>query len=167
SIINYTIDRIFHILSGKEASILSKIQNSQTKSNKTMIITAILLFAAVISAYMVFSFAGPSTTEGEKSVTIQVLDDKKNLTSYEINTDAEYLRQAMEQCQGLTFIGSEGPYGLVLLTINGLTADYDKNQAWWSIYVNDALGNYGVDQQPVNDGDTFCLQYTTEEDLAD
>lgn len=146
---------------------MSKIQNSQTKSNKTMIITAILLFAAVISAYMVFSFAGPSTTEGEKSVTIQVLDDKKNLTSYEINTDAEYLRQAMEQCQGLTFIGSEGPYGLVLLTINGVTADYDKNQAWWSIYVNTELGNYGVDQQPVNDGDIFCLQYTTEEDLAD
>jgi hypothetical protein len=116
---------------------------------------------------MVFSFSGPSTTEGEKSVTIQVLDDKKNLTGYEINTDAEYLRQAMEQCQGLTFIGSEGPYGLVLLTINGVTADYDKNQAWWSIYVNTELGNYGVDQQPVNDGDIFCLQYTTEEDLAD
>ena len=62
---------------------MSKIQDSPTKSNKTMIITAILLFAAVISAYMVFSFAGPSTTEGEKSVTIQVLDDKKNLTSYD------------------------------------------------------------------------------------
>ena len=146
---------------------MAKKQSTQTQSHKTLVITAIILFLAVISAYMVFSFAGPSTTEGENAVTIQVLDDKKNLVSYEINTDAEYLRQAMEQCQGLTFIGSEGPYGLVLLTINGVTADYDKDQAWWSIYVNNELGNYGVDQQPVNDGDTFSLQYTTEADLAD
>ena len=145
---------------------MSQKQNSQTKSNKTLVITAIVLLFAVISAYMVFSFAGPSAAEGEKAVTIQVLDDKKNLSSYEINTDAEYLRQAMEQCQGLTFIGSEGPYGLMLHTINGITAEYDKNQAWWSIYVNDELGNYGIDQQPVADGDIFRLEYTTEADVC-
>ncbi len=144
---------------------MSQKQNSQTKSNKTLVITAIVLLFAVISAYMVFSFAGPSSTEGEKAVTIQILDDKKNLSSYEINTNAEYLRQAMEQCQGLTFIGSEGPYGLMLHTINGITAEYDKNQAWWSIYVNDELGNYGIDQQPVADGDIFRLEYTTEADV--
>ena len=31
-----------------------------------------------------------------------------------------------------------------------------------SIYVNDELANYGVDQQPVTDGDVFRLEYTTE-----
>ena len=47
-------------------------------------------------------------------------------------------------------------------TVNDCTADWDKDHAWWSVYVNGELANYGVDQQPVNDGDVFCLQYTTE-----
>ena len=135
---------------------------SQKKQNKTLLIMSLVLFVAVISAVMVYNFAGPDTSEGSKTVTIQVVDDQQNLTSYETRTDAEYLRQAMESCKGLTFIGSEGPYGLMLQTINGVTADYDKDQAWWSIYVNDELASYGVDQQPVTDGDVFRLEYTTE-----
>ncbi len=139
---------------------------SQKKDSKTLLIMSLVLFLAVISAVMVFNFAGPDTSEGSKTVIIQIIDDQQTLTSYEAHTDAEYLRQAMESCKGLTFIGSEGPYGLMLHTINGVTADYDKNQAWWSIYVNDELGNYGIDQQPVADGDTFRLEYTTEFNAA-
>ena len=127
---------------------------------------AIILFIAVTSAFIALSVAGPDTTSGSKTVTIQIVDNQKQLTNYEIHTDAEYLRQAMEGCKGLTFIGSEGPYGLMLQTINGVSASYEKNQAWWSIYVNNELGNYGIDQQPVADGDVFRLEYTTEADLA-
>lgn len=139
---------------------------TQKTQNKTLIITAVVLFLAVISAVMVFNFSRPSVSEGEKAIMIQIIDNHNHAETYNFQTDAEYLRQAMEQCKGLTFVGSEGPYGLVLLTINGVTADYDKDQAWWSIYVNDELGNYGVDQQPVTDGDIFRLEYTTEADLA-
>lgn len=139
---------------------------SQSKQNKPLVIMAIILFIAVTSAFIALSVAGPDTTSGSKTVTIQIVDDQKQLTNYEIHTDAEYLRQAMEGCKGLTFIGSEGPYGLMLQTINGVSANYEKNQAWWSIYVNNELGNYGIDQQPVADGDVFRLEYTTEADLA-
>lgn len=138
---------------------------SQKKQNKSLLIMSLVLFLAVISAVMVYNFAGPDTSEGSKTITIQIVDDQQKLTSYETHTDAEYLRQAMESCKGLTFIGSEGPYGLMLQTINGVTADYDKDQAWWSIYVNDELANYGVDQQPVADGDIFRLEYTTESNV--
>ena len=141
-------------------------QNQQAKQSKTLFIAALVLFLAVISAMAVYHVAGPQPAEGAKAVTIQIVDDQKNLTTYQTNTDAETLREAMQDCQGLTFIGSEGPYGLMITTINGVTADYSKNQAWWSIYVNDALGNYGADQQPVADGDTFRLEYTTEADVA-
>ena len=41
----------------------------------------------------------------------------------------------------------------------GATADYDAYGAYWSIYVNDEYGQYGADQQPVADGDTFKLCY--------
>lgn len=136
------------------------------KQNKTLVLVSIVLFIAVVSTFLMYSAFGPQPTEGTKVITIQVVDGQQNMTTYETHTDAAYLRQAMEETKGLTFIGTEGPYGLMLHTINGVTADYDKDQAWWSIYVNDVLANYGVDSQPVADGDTFRLQYTTEADAA-
>ncbi len=151
----------------KQKQRQNKNQKQHTNTNKTLYITAIVLFLAVISAVGIYKFATPAPTEGEKTVTIQIVDDQKQTTTYKVNTDAEYLRQALEGCKGLTFMGTEGPYGLMLQTINGVTANYDKNQAWWSIYVNEELGNYGLDQQPVADGDTFRIEYTTEADLAE
>ena len=90
---------------------------------------------------------------------LTVGDDQGTKTTYNLNTDAEYLKQAMEEADGLTFSGSESDYGLYLETVNGLTADYNADGAYWSIYVNGAYGNYGVDSQPVADGDTYTLQY--------
>ena len=55
--------------------------------------------------------------------------------------------------------GSESDYGLYIETVNGLTADYDANGAYWSIYVNGEYGQYGADAQPVADGDAFSLVY--------
>ncbi len=142
-------------------------KNAEPKQNKTLYMTAIVLFLAIFSAVMIYKTAGPEPTEGEKAVTIQVIDNQDQAITYEINTDAEYLSEAMKQCKGLTFIGTEGPYGVMLQTVNGVTASYEKNQAWWSIYVNEEVGNYGADQQPVTDGDIFRIEYMTEADLAE
>ena len=44
--------------------------------------------------------------------------------------------------------------------INGQSAVYDTDGAYWSIYVNGEYGQYGADSQPVNDGDAFKFEYT-------
>ena len=31
---------------------------------------------------------------------------------------------------------------------------------YWSFYVNDEYCNYGIDSQPVHDGDKFRIEYT-------
>ena len=43
--------------------------------------------------------------------------------------------------------------------VNGLRADYDEDGAYWSFYVNDEYCNYSIDEQPVNDGDSFAIKY--------
>lgn len=98
---------------------------------------------------------------GSKEITIEVVDNEKKSTMYEVKTDAEYLRQAMEEAEGLTFEGEEGPYGLSISIINGIRADYTKDGAYWSFYVNNEYCNYGVDEQPVMDGDAFKIEYTS------
>lgn len=131
------------------------------KPNKTLFTVAIVLFIAVVAFFGFYQFFAPQTTEGAKAITIQVVDDTRELSEYNIRTDAEYLVDAMKDAPKLTFSGYESQYGLTLTTINGTTADWNKNNAYWCIYVNDEMGNYGVSAQPVTDGDTFRFEYTS------
>lgn len=121
------------------------------------IVVFILLIAALVVAYLVFR---PGTTAGKKSITIEVVDSTAKTTSYDVDTDAEFLRQAMEDADGLEFSGEEGDYGIMLSTVNGETADFEKDGAYWSVTVNGEYGNYGIDQQPVVDGDVYQIVYT-------
>lgn len=129
------------------------------KSKKGLIIGIVALVAVIAVLAVVFFVFREKPTKGAKAITIEVVDDQGTKTTYNLNTDAEFLKQAMEEADGLTFSGSESDYGLYLETVNGLTADYNADGAYWSIYVNGAYGNYGVDSQPVADGDVYTLQY--------
>ncbi len=122
-----------------------------------------LLLAVVLVASMVFAYSAFSEkpTEGAKEITIEVVDDKEKSTVYEVKTDAEYLIGAMEDAKDLTFGGSEGQYGFTVNEINGVTADFTASSSYWSFYVNGEYCNYGVSEQPVNDGDAFRIVYST------
>lgn len=131
----------------------------QKRRNKKVIIGVVALLAAVAILATVFLVFREKPVEGAKFITIEVIDDEQNSKVYEVNTDAEYLRQAMEEAEGLEFSGTESEYGLMVDTINGVTADYNVNGAYWSFYVDGAYCNYGMDTQPVEDGDAFQIKY--------
>lgn len=118
----------------------------------------ILIAAAMLLAFHIFR---EKPVEGSKSIVIEVIDKTQDTTAYDVKTDAEYLRQAMEEADGLTFSGTESEYGMMVDTVNGERADYTLDGAYWSFYVNGDYCNYGIDSQPVEDGDTFTIAYTT------
>ena len=117
----------------------------------------LLLVAALAAVYAAF---GAKPVAGSKNVTISVVNSKAETTTSSLKTDAEYLRQAMDEAEGLTYSGTEGAYGLMIDTVNGETADYSVDASYWSFNVNGEYCNYGIDQQPVNDGDAFSIVYT-------
>lgn len=121
------------------------------------IVLFIVLIAALCVAY--FAFRDKATT-GTKEITIEVVNSMEETTSYEVKTDAKYLSQAMEDAKDLEFSGQEDQYGMMLTTVNGETADYNENGAYWCIMVNGEYGNYGIDQQPVTNGDVYQIVYT-------
>lgn len=131
-----------------------------TNKNKKLIAgvaVLVVLVAVFVGVFLVFR---PKTTEGAKSITIEVVDNNAASTLYEVNTDAEYLRQAMDEARGLEYSGTEGEYGLMVETVNGVTADWNVDQSYWSFWVNGEYCNYGIDSQPVVDGDAFQIIYT-------
>lgn len=134
--------------------------NASNKQNETLLLAAIMLFAAVLLFFGIYQLFAPQASAGAKAITIEVVDQTQTQTTYQVHTDAEYLIDAMKDTPEFTFSGYEGPYGLTLITINGITADWDRDQAYWCIYANGEMGSYGIDTQPVNDGDCFRFVYT-------
>ena len=132
------------------------------KNNKKLIWSIIGIAAAIIILLGVYKAFGPKTSAGTKAYTVEVLDKEGASVSYEGTTDAEYLSDLMNELKAegnFTYEGTGGDYGLFISSINGLTADYETDGAYWAIYVNGAYGEYGADAQPVNDGDVYRFVY--------
>ena len=131
--------------------------------NKSTIIIAVAIVAVIaifVGAYSAFS---EKPEVGAKTVYIEVVDAAQSVDEYTVQTDAEFLRQVMDEAEGLTYGGAESEYGLMVDTVNGVRADYTLDGAYWSFYVNGEYCNYGIDTQPVADGDVFSIEYTLAE----
>ncbi len=145
-----------------EAKVLeteARENGRRTNSMKKTIIGMIALVAVIIALLVVYFKFGPQTVKGTKAITIEVVDNEQKSTLYDINTDAEYLRQAMEEVKGLNFDGTESEYGMMVESVNGVKADANVDGAYWCFYVNGEYCNYGIDTQPVQDGDAFQIKY--------
>ncbi|MCR5033236.1 MAG: DUF4430 domain-containing protein [Lachnospiraceae bacterium] len=129
----------------------------------TKIIIAAVAVVAIIAIFCGVYFANrPQAQAGTKAYTVEVKDQDGNVKSYSGKTDAEFLRGLMDELAAagdFSYTGSDGDYGLYIESVNGITADYNTDGAYWSIYVNGEYGMYGADQQPVADGDTFTFAY--------
>lgn len=129
---------------------------------KKIIIGAVILVVLLAAFAVIYVVFGPKAAQGSKEYILKVVDDNGETTEYTGHTDAEYLRGALEELEkadDLTIEGEESDYGLFIDTVNGVTADYSKDKAYWALYVNGEYGNYGVDSQPLTDGDIYSLVY--------
>lgn len=128
--------------------------------NKKIIIGAAALIVMIAVFLIIFNVFREKPVQGSKSITLEVLNQEKQTSEYQVQTDAEFLRQAMEEAKGFTFDGEEGDYGFTLFTINGETHNWNVDGSYWAVYVNGEYGQYGIGSQPVEDGDVFRFEYT-------
>lgn len=123
------------------------------------IVATVVLAALVVVLLLVNGVFGPKAKGGAKHVTLEVVNSAGELKSYDVHTDAEYLKQVMDETEGFSYSGTDSEYGIMVLEINGEEAVYETDNAYWSLYVNGEYGTLGADSQPVTDGDTYTWQY--------
>lgn len=133
------------------------------QGRKSVVIAIVALVIVLLAATALYFVYRPQSAGGSKEVTIHVIDDQKNVTTYDVKTDAKYLQGAMEDADDLKFSGKDSDYGLMVDTVNGLRADYDLDGAYWGFMVNDEYCNYGINEQPINNKDVVTIQYTLAE----
>ena len=126
--------------------------------NKKIIIAAVALVAVVALMLGIWLLTRPETQEGAKEITVTVVHKDGSEKVFTYHTDEEYLGPVL-LAEGLVE-GEQGPYGLYIKAVDGVTADYDVDQSYWSLYVGQEPALQGADTTPIADGDSFRLVYT-------
>lgn len=127
----------------------------QNKKNGLKIMIGALLFVvAVVGMLFVYQNTRPETTAGSKEIKIQVVIPEEDTKEFILHTDAEYLRQALDEENLIQ--GSDSQYGFFITEVNNRKAD-DTNQEWWMITKKGEDVLVGVDQIAIQDGDQYEL----------
>ncbi len=94
--------------------------------------------------------------ENGNTFTFEVIDGNGNKTQLPIMTDVKILGDALQK---LGYIkGEQGPYGLYIKEVNGITADYNIDGTYWAFYINDEMSMKGVDQTEIVDGAIYSFR---------
>lgn len=99
--------------------------------------------------------------EGSTSFFLTVKDVDGAVTKFQINTDAATVGEALLALELIA--GDEGDYGLYVTTVNGITADWDSEQAYWAFYIDGEYAMTGVDATEIVAGTTYELAKTISE----
>jgi hypothetical protein len=129
----------------------------QNKNFMKPLIACAALAVVIIAMLLVYTQFKPDTTKGAKELTIEVVIPDEETQEFTLNTDAEYLRQALEESNLIK--GSESEYGLFITEVNGRVVD-DTKQEWWCITKEGAQVNNGVDTIAIMDGDKYEITLT-------
>lgn len=94
--------------------------------------------------------------EGARQFSFSVTDNDGIVTNFEIHTDKTTVGEALEE---LTLIaGDEGPYGLYVKRVNGITLDYNKDGMYWAFYINGEMAMSGVDATEITEGTVYSFK---------
>ncbi|MCI8329369.1 MAG: DUF4430 domain-containing protein [Oscillibacter sp.] len=120
------------------------------------VLAALIAAAAVLLG--IWLYFRPQGTAGNKTLDIQVVCEGEESKDFQISTDAEFLGDALKEADLIE--GEDGPYGLYIITVDGITAD-ESLQQWWCVTKGGERVNTGADATPIADGDHFEITLKT------
>ena len=126
--------------------------------NKKLVI-AVIAFVAVIAVLAGVYFATrQDPTQGKKAYTGTVVHTDGSENFFEGYSDAEYLGTVLLESGAVE--DNQDQYGLYILVADGEEASWEKDQAYWSVYVGDEPAVTGADQIVLEDGGIYSVVYT-------
>lgn len=127
------------------------------KKRNIIAVTGFVLLLIVV--FSVWYFNRPVAVDGSKTITLEVIHGDGSTASFTVSCEADNLRDALEQVDGL-IEGEESAYGLMVSTVDGETADYARDQSWWCLTKDGEWIDTGVDSTMISDGEHYEFTYT-------
>ena len=94
--------------------------------------------------------------EGETECPLTIADKDGNEIALTIRTDKTVVGEALQELGLLE--GEEGPYGLYVKTVDGITLDYETHGMYWAFYVNGEYGMSGCELTDIVDGTEYAFK---------
>ena len=95
---------------------------------------------------------------GEKMISVVVEADGQSVT-FIIKTDAATLEKALDEHALIGGTSSE-QYGFTLITLNGMEADWERDNAYWAVYIGEDYAQTGISFIEVEDGASYKFVWT-------
>lgn len=126
--------------------------------NKKLVIAIVALVVVVALLLGVYFLTRPEANAGSKEITVTVVYEDGTTKDFVYKTDAEYLGTVLVD-EGLVE-GETTQYGLYIIAVDGVSAVWEENGAYWAINVGDEPAVTGADQIVIEDGGVYSLVYT-------
>ena len=127
------------------------------KNKKVLLgVVAVVLIVAIMA--VAYLSTRPETTEGAKTLTVDIVHSDGTTKTVTVNTDAEYVGEAL-LAEGIVE-GEQFDYGLYMSTVDGEEAVYEVDSAYWAFYVNGEYATTGIDVTPIEEGVSYSIEYT-------
>ena len=128
--------------------------------NKKLIISLAAVLVVIVAAFSVIFITMKSDTQkGDKNITVTVVFKDKSEKEFKINTDAEYLGDALLEEKIVTKDEYKNGGGMYTY-IADERADYTLDKSWWCLTVGGEMATVGINEQPIADGDSFEITNT-------
>ena len=118
--------------------------------------------ALLLALVMLFAMTacGKKEAPAAASVSFKVIvtDLDGNESSFEYTSSAASVGEVLV-AEGL-IEGHETEYGLYIDTVNGITADWDKDQTYWAFYIKGEYATTGIDGTEIAADTTYGLTLT-------
>ena len=120
------------------------------------------LISLLLVIVMLFALAacGKKTEAPAQAVafTVIVTDLEGNETTFEYTSDAASVGEALV-AEGLV-VGHEASYGLYIDAVNGIAANWDKDQTYWAFYINGEYATTGISDTEITADTIYGLTLT-------
>ena len=126
--------------------------------NKKFVITMAIIIIVIAALLAVYFLTRPETIAGNKEITVTVVHSDGTAVDFTHKTDEEYLGRAIVE-MGLVE-DNQGPYGLYMEVVDGESAVWETDGAYWSIMIGEEYATTGADEIVIEDGGVYSLVYT-------
>ena len=126
----------------------------ETKKYRKIIIAIVILAVAATAMFGLYKVFMPEPKQGLKEITVTVVHGDQSQKEFSYETEEKYLAPVITG-EGLAK-GTEGEYGLFILTVDGETAD-DTKEEWWCITKKGKTVTTSASELVIEDGDEFEL----------
>lgn len=116
----------------------------------------------LLALVMVFALTACGTKEAANlepvSFKVIVTDLEGNESAFEYTSDAASVGEALV-AEGL-IEAHAASFGLYIDAVNGIAADWDKDQTYWAFYINGEYATTGIGDTPITADTVYGLILT-------